>query len=135
MDDIVVVSGLAMKVHTAYNDNPDYYRHISEEIAALQILVDKVAQHFKRSAISRNDRHEGQRVLEGCKGVLEDLYSLMEKYKRRASTNKRLPFMGVKLGEDNIITLRERLILNTGLLHGFDRRFGVPDILLNQFRE
>lgn len=121
--DIIVISDLAMRVHITYKDTPNCYKHISEEVAVLRTLIEKVAQHFKRSAISKNDCHEGQKVLEGCQSVLKDLYSLMEKYKSRASTHKGLPFLGAKFGEDNIVTLRERLVFNTGLLHGFNRRF------------
>ena len=34
LHDIIVISGLAMKVYAAYHDDPDY-RHVSEEVAAL----------------------------------------------------------------------------------------------------
>lgn len=124
--DFIAIKGHAIKVHTDYQDAPDDYKHISEEVAALRILLDQVAQQYKRTAISSDDRYEGQKILIGCQDVLQDLSSLFEKYKRRALTIKRLPFLGVKLGEDNIITLREKLRLNTGLLTGFARRSVVP---------
>ena len=124
--DIIVISGLAIRVQTAFKDAPHGFRHISEEVEALQVLIDKATQYLKNTAIiSSDNRHEGQRVLKGCQSVLEDLNSLFEKYKRRAFTNRRLPFLGVKLGKENIISLQERLIFNTGLLHGFVRRFVV----------
>ena len=128
--DIITVSGLAIRVHTAYNAAGD--GQILQEVATLQVLVDQVAQHFKCSTISSNDHHDGQRVLKGCQHVLEDLYSLNEKYQRLASTNRRLVFVGVKLGKDNIISLRERLVSNTVLLRGFVQRFVVPSILSYQ---
>lgn len=44
MDDIIIIiSGLAIKVQTAYKDSPDNYRHIyiSEEVEELRNLIDK----------------------------------------------------------------------------------------------
>ena len=120
---LIAISGLAIRVHIAYKDAPDGYRYISEEVEVLQILIDKAAQHFKSTTISSDDLLDGQKVLKGCWSVLEDLNSLFEKYKRRASINQRIAFMGVKIGEENIISLQERLIFNTGLLHGFVRRY------------
>lgn len=128
--DIITVSGLAIRVHSAYKATGD--GQISQEVAVLQALVGQVAQHFKSSTISSNDRHDGQRALKGCQSVLADLYSLNEKYQRLASTNRKLVFMGVMLGKDNIVSLRERLVSSTVLLRGFVRRFVVPSILIYQ---
>ena len=129
--DIIATSELAVRVHTAYKDAPADYQHIPEKVAILQILIDKVAQHIKSSTLSSDNHHEGQNVLQGCQSVLQDLYSLIEKYKRLASTIKGLVLTGVKLGKENIITLQVRLISNIGLLNGFVRRF-VPTILVHK---
>ena len=123
--DVIAISQLAIKVYTAYKDAPDIYGHIADEVAGLQVLIDKVEQHFKSAAISSNDRHNGQKVLKGCQSILEDLSSLIEKYKSLASTNKRLVFKRVKLGMEDIATLRARLISNTTLLSSFIRRFDI----------
>ena len=121
--DIFATSDLAVRVYTAYKDAPNDYRRISKDVAALQILIDKVAQHFKSTTIpNSDDRHYGQKVLKGCQGVLQDLHSYIEKYKRLASMNKRLVLNRVKLGKD-ITALRVQLISNTILLNGFVRRF------------
>ena len=109
---------------------PDDYRQISEEIVALQILIGKVAQHFKSTAISSDNCYDGHKVLKGCQSILEDLYSFIEKYKRLSFINKRLVFSGVKLGKEDIVTLQVRLISNTHLLNGFVRRCVVPAIPL-----
>ena len=124
----IALSGLAARVYIAFKDAPDGYRNISQEVAVLQVLIDKVAQHFKSTPISSNDRHDGQNALKSCQSVLEDLHSLIEKYKRLAFTNKRLVLAAVKLGkkDSDIVTLRERLKSNTFLLNGFVRRFVVP---------
>lgn len=129
----IAVSGLAVRATTAYQDAPDGYGYISEEVTTLQILIDNVAQHFKSTPFNSDDRLDGQKVLRSCQRVLEDLNSLMDKYKRLASINERLALIGVKVGGENIITLRERLRSNTDSLHGFVRRFVDLGILLHQF--
>ena len=120
-DIITVISGLAIKTSIAYKYAPHAYRHISEDVAALKLLIDRVSPHFKRTIISSNDRHYGQEVLKSCQSVLEDLMALIEKYKRLACINKRLVLNGVKVGKENITTLQVRLMSNTGLLNGFVR--------------
>ena len=87
--DVIAISQLAIKVYTAYKDAPDIYGHIADEVAGLQVLIDKVEQHFKSAAISSNDRHNGQKVLKGCQSILEDLSSLIEKI-GRASCRERV---------------------------------------------
>lgn len=65
-------------------------------------------------------------MLKGCQSILEDLNSLIEKYNSIASSSKHQVFKKVKLGSEDIATLRARLISNTGLLNGFIQRFITP---------
>ena len=128
--DIIAISKLAIKVHIAYKDAPDSCRHISEEVSALRVLIDKVEQHFQSSAIGSNNHQGGQTVLKGCQSVLEDLDSLIVKYKDLASTNKSLVIQKVKLGTEDIATLRTRLATNAAMLSGFIRRSNIYTIIL-----
>ena len=117
--DIIAITGLAVRVSIAYKDVD--YRHISGEVAALKLLIDRVAPPFKSLDISHKDYYYGEKVLRDCQSVLEDLNSFVEKYKRLASINRRLTVKGVKLGKDDIASLQVRLISNTLLLNGFIR--------------
>lgn len=118
----IALSGLAIRVYSAYRDAPDDYRNISEGVAALQILIDKVAQLFKSTPINTGDLYSGQKVLKSCQDVLVHLSSLIQKYESLLCINERVA--RAKLGKD-IVALRERLISNIILLHGFVRRFVV----------
>ena len=126
VSDIIFVSGLAVRVHIAYKDAPDGYRRISEDAAALKVLIDKVAKHFKSMNINSHDYQYGQELWNGCQTVLEDLNSFFEKYKRLAAVNKRFIFGTVKLGNNDITALHSQLISETVLMNGFVRRFVVP---------
>ena len=123
--DIITISELAVKVYTAYKDAPDNYRNISEEVIALQVLIDEAEKHFESTAISGDDQRNGEKILKSCQSVLEDLNSLIEKYKSLASTNERLVFKRVKLGSEDIATLRARLTSSATLLSSFIRRFDI----------
>ena len=128
--DIATITTLAVKVYTAYKDAPDSYKHISQEVKSLQILIDKAVPHVERMTLGNNRRQEGQEALKGCQSILEDLNSLIEKYKSLASANRALVFQKVKLGTEDIATLRSRLISSTGLLNGFIQRSNTPIVTI-----
>ena len=129
--DIATITTLAVKVYTAYKDAPDSYKHISQEVKSLQILINKAVPHVEKTTLSDNCRQEGQEALKGCQSILEDLHSLIEKYKDLTATNRSQVFQKVKLGTEDIATLRSRLISNTGLLNGFIQRSNIPSLTIN----
>ena len=122
--DILAISGLAIKVYTAYKDAPDDFRNISDEVKSLHIIINKAAQHFESTTLSTSSCQEGQEVLKGCQNVLADLDSLIQKYNSLASASTSQVIQRIKLGTEDIATLRVRLISNTGLLNGFIQRYG-----------
>lgn len=123
--DVLATSALAVKVYRAYKDAPDVYRHISEEVEALQRLIDEAAQHMTSTTIRSDVLSDGQKILKSCGSVLEDLNSLVEKYNSLSSTNRELDLHRVKLRSEDIATLRSRLISNTTLLSSFIHRFAI----------
>ena len=126
--DILTISGLAIKVYSAYKDAPDDYKHISGEVKSLQTIVNRAIQYLKDTTLSDSKRQEGHEALQSCQSVLEELDSLIEKYKSLASTNKMQVFKRVKLGTEDIMTLRTRLTSNTVFLSNFIRRFVLPSV-------
>ena len=137
--DIMAISGLAVKVYTAYKDAPDNYRNISDEVKSLHIIISNAAQHFNSTALSDNKRREGQEILKGCQHVLEDLDALITKYNSLASASTSQVIQRIKLGAEDIATLRARLTSNITLLNGFIQRFDIPTnnikdiILISQY--
>ena len=120
--DIIAISRLAVKVYTAYKDAPGEYRHISDEVKSLQILIDKAAPYFENTSLNNSSPQEGQQALKGCKDVLEDLNSLIEKYNSSGSSRTSQVLKRIKLGTEDIASLRVRLISNTVLLNGSIQR-------------
>lgn len=52
ISDIVTISILAVKV---YKDIPYNYRHISDEVKSIQIIIDRAVRHFESTTLN-NDR-------------------------------------------------------------------------------
>ena len=142
--DIMAISGLALKVCTAYKDAPGDYRNISDEVESLHIIINKAAHHFESTTLSDNSRQEGHKVLRGCHNVLEDLDALIEKYNSLASASpstststsqvlQRLKLSAsLVIGTEDIATLRARLTSNITLLNGFIQRFDIPTIIMKR---
>ena len=132
----MAISGLALKVYTAYKDAPGDYKNISDEVESLLIIIIKAAQHFEGPALSDNCRQEGQTVLSGCQNVLEDLDALIEKYNSLGPMGTGQVLQRFKLsaslvlGTEDIATLRARLTSNTTLLTGFIQRFAILTITI-----
>ena len=74
-------------------------------------------------------------MLEGCQNVLKDLDALIEKYNAlapasaNASANASRVFRRIKLGTEDIVTLRARLTSNTILLNSFVQRLDITILL------
>ena len=131
--DIIAMSRLAVKVYTAYRDAPDDYKHISDEVKSLQILIDKAAPYFKSTSLNNNSRQEARQALKGCKDVLEGLNSLIEKYNSSSSSRTSQVLKRIRLGTEDIASLRVRLISNTALLNAFIQRLR-PSINIGNFK-
>ena len=125
MGDIITLSGLAVQVYTAYKDAPDEYKHISNEVKSLQILIDKAVPYCKSTSLDNNSRQEGQQALKGCNDVLEGLNSLIKKYNSSGSSRTSQVLKRIRLGTEDIASLRVRLISNTTLLNAFIQRLAL----------
>ena len=128
VSDFIAISSLTVRVQTTYQDAIHDKGYISDEAAALRVLIDRAAQHFKTTPISSDDdRPYAQNLLIRCQSVLEHLDYFARKYKGLPPTTKRQ----VILSKKEIVALRESLISNTILLNGFVRRFVMPGVLLH----
>ena len=128
--DIMAISGLALKVYTAYKDAPDDYRNIADEVKSLHIIINEAARHFGSTTLSNQKQQDGKEVLEGCQNVLKDLDALIEKYNALASADRSQVFRRIKLGTEDIVTLRARLTSNTILLNSFIQRLDIATITI-----
>ena len=129
----MAVSRLALKVYTAYKDAPDDYRNIADEVNSLHIIINEATQHFESTTLSNKKQQGGTKILEGCQNVLKDLDALIEKYNALAPANANTSqvFRRIRLGTEDIVTLRARLTSNTTLLNSFIQRLDIATITIN----
>ena len=127
--DIIAISRLAVQVYTAYRDAPDDYKHISDEVKSLHILINKAAPYLNSTSLNNNSRQEGEQALKGCKDVLEGLNSIIEKYNSSGSSRTSQVLRRIRLGTEDIASLRVRLISNTALLNAFIQRLALVLLL------
>ena len=130
MGDIMAISGLALKVYTAYKDAPDDYRNIADEVNSLHIIIEEAARHFESTTLGDKKQQRGKEVLVGCQNVLKDLDALIEKYNALVSSDRSQVFQRIKLGTEDIVTLRARLTSNTTLLNSFIQRLDIATITI-----
>ena len=130
MGDIMAISGLALKVYTAYKDAPDDYRNIADEVNSLRIIIEEAARHFESTTLGDKKQQRGKEVLVGCQNVLKDLDALIEKYNALVSADRSQVFQRIKLGTEDIVTLRARLTSNTTLLNSFIQRLDIATITI-----
>ena len=129
--DIMAISGLAVRVYTAYKDAPGNYRNISNEVESLHIIIQEAVQQFEGTKLSENSRQKGLRILKGCQNLLEDLDALIMNYSSIASASTGQVIQRIRLGTtEDIAALRVRLISNTTLLNGFIQRFNILTITI-----
>lgn len=125
---ITTISSLVVKAYKVFKDGPNKYNRILEEAKSFKIIVDGAIQYFKTTALNDQKQLEGQEILQGCQNILKDLHAFIEKYKSLAFVNRRQGRQIIKrfkLGNEDVATLRARLISNTILLSNFMRRFVV----------
>ena len=67
----IAVSKLAVRVYSAYEDAPDDYRNIANEVKSLHIIINNAALHFESTTLSDNKRQEGQVVFNSAYGIRE----------------------------------------------------------------
>jgi len=122
--DFIAVSKLAWNVYTAYQDAPEDFRNISDEIKSLHIIVDRHKDNFQNKALSSDDKTQLREILKGCTNVLWDLEKLHTKYMRlgsaRGSSSQVMD--RIKWAQENIAEFRARLTSNTTLLNTFIAR-------------
>lgn len=120
---------LAAKVSAAYRDAPDSYRHISEEVEALQGLIIGARQRLKSISSSSDEFRAGQKVLISCHSLLADLNSIVKKYNILASPSSSRAIQRIMLSTEDIPSLRARITSNVSLLNGFlIQRFDIPTL-------
>lgn len=115
--DFVALRQLAWKLYKTCKDAPEGFKDVSQEILSLHAVLKEAEEMHSDATLSAAQQSRQRVVGDGCRCVLEDLQSILDRYDSLGTTNKTWDRFG--WCSKDIIELRSRLISNTGLLTAF----------------
>ena len=116
--DVVLCVRFAHKLWKEAKDAPNDFQNIVTEVANFKLVLDEVQESIAERELDQRKRTELAELINGCTGVLNDLQSLLDKYKSLATQSKRT-WDRLRFGKEPIETIRSRLISHTTLLMTF----------------
>jgi hypothetical protein len=120
ISDIVALGQLAWAVYRSCKDAPESFKNVSQEALSLHALLREVEEIFSAQTLSSTRQACLKRIGDGCRNVLKELQSLVNKYESLGTQSKRT-WDRIKWGYNDIAELRSRLSSNTLLLTAFIR--------------
>ncbi|MCJ1469996.1 hypothetical protein MMC07_008641 [Pseudocyphellaria aurata] len=113
--DFATLGQLAWKIYKACKDAPDSFKNISQEVSSLSMVLKEVEEALSDSGLSAPQQSCLESVGNGCRVVLEDLQSSLDRYNSLGTKNKRT-WDRLGWGSRDIAEFRSRLISNTVML-------------------
>ncbi|KAL8946056.1 MAG: hypothetical protein Q9222_007493 [Ikaeria aurantiellina] len=118
LGDLVAVGQLAWSVYKSCKEAPDSFADISQEVLSLHAVIREFGDSLATATLPASQLNGLQTVARGCRKVLSDLQTIIDRYSSLGSQSKRT-WDRLAWGKENITELRSRLISNTGLLNAF----------------
>lgn len=118
--DFIALGQLAWKVYRSCKDAPECFKNISQEVLSLHAVLREVEENISAQTLPVTRQSNLKTIGDGCRNVLEDLQSLVDKYESLGTQSKRT-WDRMKWGHEDIAELRSRLTSNTVLLTAFIR--------------
>jgi len=116
--DLVVAAQLAWAVYSACQAAPGQFKVLSEEVVALHIVLESIKEVVLDAGLDAHKTNDLNRVSRGCITVLTELDALMDKYKNLGTGRGR--WNRLRWGQENIESLRVRIVANVSLLSAFN---------------
>lgn len=118
LGDFVILSQIAWNLYKACKDAPEEFKNVSQEVLSLHAVLKEVEETYSDVTISAAQQSRLKIFEDGCRGVLEDLQKILDKYNSLGSNTKRT-WDRLGWGSKDIAKLRSRLTSNTVLLTTF----------------
>lgn len=116
--DVVLCVRFAHKLWKEAKDAPNDFQNVTTEVANFKLVLDEVQESIAERELDQRKRTELAELINGCTGVLNDLQSLLDKYKSLATQSKRT-WDRFRFGKEPIEMIRSRLVSHTTLLMTF----------------
>ena len=118
MGDFAALGQIAWKIYKACKDAPESFKNVSQEVLSLHAVRKEVEETYSDAILSAAQQSRLEIVGDGCRAVLEDLQSIIDKYNSLGTKTKRT-WDRLRWGSKDIAELRSRLISNTVMLTTF----------------
>lgn len=131
--DCIVIGRLAYKTFEYFKEAPETFHYLHTEVLALHSALERAKQTLRNAALPSQSQSDLNTIFKNCDNVLRSLNELTVKYKRVGEKTKS-PVDRIRFSNEDIGTLRQRLIASTMLLTMFmalvDTIFALPVFLL-----
>ncbi|KAH0556242.1 hypothetical protein GP486_005832 [Trichoglossum hirsutum] len=89
VDDILFLGQLAWKAYKSCKDAPESFKNISHEVLSLHALLKELEENLCAQTLSSTRQARLKTIGDGCRNVLEELQSLVDKYESLGTQSKR----------------------------------------------
>src|SRR3954454_1633463 len=110
--DIILLGQLAWKAYKTCKDAPESFKNISDEVLSLHALLKEIEENLSAETLSSMRQARLKTIGDGCRNVLEELQSLVDRYESLGTQSKRT-WDRMKWGCNDIAELRSRLTSST----------------------
>jgi hypothetical protein len=117
--DFITIGKIALDLYQQCHDAPDEFRALSSELANLRTVLELISLTMKERTLDTSQKAYLHRLQEGCQDVLEELETLLNKYKS-LGTNRKWKWKWISWGREKVPDIRQRLISNIGMLTSFN---------------
>jgi hypothetical protein len=118
--DVIAVGTIAWNVYKSCRAAPESFSNISLEVLSLHAVLKEAEETVFKSPLPTESQERLTTVGDGCRGVLDDLQKLVDRYESLGTQSKRT-WDRMKWGAQDIAEIRQRLISNTTMLTAFIR--------------
>ena len=109
---------LAWKIYKSCKDAPENFKTISQEVLCLHAVLKEVEETFSNQNLSASKQSRLEIIGDGCRGVLQDLQRILDRYNSLGTQSKR-SWDRLGWGSNDVAELRSRLTSNISLLTAF----------------
>lgn len=117
--DFIALGKLAFGIYQRCHDGPQELRALCIDIANLRNVVELFGITLKDRDLTPGQEASALKVRDDCQEMLAEIGEMLAKYEKLPK-NKKWQWRWIGWGKDRVPSIRQRLILNSGMLTSFN---------------
>lgn len=117
--DFVILGELALGIYQRCHDGPEELWALCTDIANLRIVVELLSTTLEDRDLTTGQETSALRLRDDCQKMLAEIGDMLAKYEN-IPKNKKLTWRWIGWGKSKAPDIRQRLILQIGLLTSFN---------------